>query len=69
MTAPKKHVVDSGSFSLDGFNEIGVRHKVDISHNTPAHDAESRTSVGSDTMIIKRTAEFNVEREDMERAV
>ena len=64
----KRNVIDSGGFSFDGLHDMGVRHKVDITHN-PAHDAESRSSAGSDTMIIKRTAEFNVEREDMGKAV
>ena len=53
-----KSVIDSGLGRLHNSN---VRHQVSIAHDPPAHDFESRTSAGSDKMIIKRTTEWNVD--------
>lgn len=37
-----------------------IQNKVNISHDPPQHDFESRTSAGSDKMIIKRTVGWDV---------
>ena len=68
-TMPVKNVFDSGSFSIHQLRDDRIHHQVDITHDPPAHDSESRTSAGSDTMIIKRTAAFNVEHETVGEAV
>ena len=39
----------------------GIRNEVNIVHETPQHDFESRTSAGSDKMIIKKTTDWNVD--------
>ncbi|KAK4691727.1 hypothetical protein P7C71_g5338, partial [Lecanoromycetidae sp. Uapishka_2] len=38
----------------------GVRNEVSVVHDPPQHDFESRTSAGSDKMIIKKTTDWNV---------
>ena len=67
--ALKKSVLDIGKFSFDSLRDGGAGHQVNITHEPTAHDVELRTSVGSDTMIIKRTAKFDVEHEEMGKAV
>ena len=66
---PPKNTFDSGTFSLDQLRSDHIHHQVNITHNPRRQGSESRTSAGSDTMIIKRTAEFNVEHEDRENVV
>jgi len=39
----------------------GVRNEVSVVHETPQHDFDSRTSAGSDKMIIKKTTDWNVD--------
>ncbi|KAI9757777.1 MAG: hypothetical protein M4579_003313 [Chaenotheca gracillima] len=57
--------------SINGFAHLrddGARHQVTIAHDPPQHDFESRTSAGSDQMIIKRTTEVNVNYDEAERS-
>ncbi|KAL8632394.1 hypothetical protein Q9189_001871 [Teloschistes chrysophthalmus] len=42
------------------FADEPLGHRVNIHHQPPDRDFESRTSTGSDKMIIKQTTEFNV---------
>ncbi len=49
---------------LGCLHDTNIQHEVNIAHDPPQHDFESRTSAGSDKMIIKRTTEWNVNYDD-----
>ena len=49
---------------LGHLHNTNIQHDVSIAHDPPQHDFESRTSAGSDKMIIKRTTEWNVDYSD-----
>ena len=53
-----KRALDS---DLGRLHNTNIQHDVSIAHDPPSHDFESRTSAGSDKMIIKRTTEWNVD--------
>ena len=59
-----KMAIDSG---LGRLHTDRIQHQVNIAHDPPQHDFESRTSAGSDRMIIKRTTEWNVNYDRSER--
>ena len=63
---PLKNI--SGKRGLDSdlgrLHDTNIVHEVNIAHDPPHHDFESRTSAGSDKMIIKRTTEWNVDYDD-----
>lgn len=53
---------DAGMNSdLGRLRNDGIRNEATVVHDPPSHDFESRTSAGSDKMIIKKTTDWNVD--------
>lgn len=46
---------------LGRLRDVGIRNEATVVHDPPQHDFESRTSAGSDKMIIKKTTDWNVD--------
>lgn len=64
-----KSRVSHGSPSNGRFADEPLGHRVNIHHQPLDRDFESRTSTGSDKMIIKQTTEFNVVHDGMPSAL
>ena len=73
---PLKNISCQGALDSDlgRLYNNNIHHDVSIVHDPPQHDFDSRTSAGSDKMIIKRTTEWNVDygeeiNKDVPRAI
>ncbi|KAL8764563.1 MAG: hypothetical protein Q9194_006978 [Teloschistes cf. exilis] len=64
-----KSRVSHGSPPNGRFADEPLGHRVNIHHQPLDRDFESRTSTGSDKMIIKQTTEFNVVHDGMPSAL